>query len=157
MTFKGLVPKQTVIKKLKKANSLAKIADRSAKPTGFKITRKSQPDLKKLGLKSDEVPGAASRRSSCCEVIKTGGNMTQKLSMKQSPFLLGKEGKPKQVRAAMALNFNVLQQRPILTSRNHEIDHSDLEPALSYKMSNTYKRMLEDMKLDSGYKSVTAG
>ena len=108
MTFKGLVPKQTVIKKLKKANSLAKIADRSAKPTGFKITRKSQPDLKKLGLKSDEVPGAASRRSSCCEVIKTGGNMTQKLSMKQSPFLLGKEGKPKQVRAAMALNFNVL-------------------------------------------------
>ena len=37
------------------------------------------------------------------------------------------------------------------------MDHSDLEPALSYKMSNTYKRMLEDMKLDSGYKSVTAG
>lgn len=82
MTLKGLVPKQSVIKKLKKANSLAKIADRSVKPANFKMTRKSQPDLKKLGVKSDEVPGASSRRSSCCDVIKTGGNMTQKLSMK---------------------------------------------------------------------------
>ena len=77
--------------------------------------------------------------------------------MKQSPFLLGKEGKPKQIRAGVALNFSVLQPRPILTSRNHDIDQSDLEPALSFKLSRTYKRMLEDMKLDSAYKSATAG
>ena len=44
-----------------------------------------------------------------------------------------------------------------MTSRNHEVDHRELEPALSFKMNNTYKRMLEDMKLDSAYKSVTAG